>query len=157
MEHTKETLGRNLSFLIRRLGKTRKQFALECGIAPTTFNEWCAGNTMPGSAKLDKVATKLGVHVSDLYDEDMIAIINERNEEDIKSLHPDDPVKGDAPDPAASSREPIPRVDYNMLIGNDYELKLLINIAKELNVNHMMLLINVAQALQGKEDEKWQK
>jgi len=59
----------NLNYFIKRSGKTQKQVAEDCGIAPTTLNDYCHARRFGRIDRIEKLANYFGVPKSALIEE----------------------------------------------------------------------------------------
>lgn len=65
----KEVMARNLSYYVRRSGKTQKEMAEIVGVAASTFNDWLKAKKYPRIDKVEILADYFGVLKSDLIEE----------------------------------------------------------------------------------------
>lgn len=65
----KEVMARNLSYYVRRSGKTQKELAEIVGVAASTFNDWLKAKKYPRIDKIEILADYFGVLKSDLIEE----------------------------------------------------------------------------------------
>lgn len=65
----REIFSKNLNERIEKLGLNQKDVAIALDVAPTTFNTWAKGKSMPSVSMIRKIADYLGVGMSKLIDE----------------------------------------------------------------------------------------
>ena len=65
----KEVMARNLSYYVRRSGKTQKELAKIVGVAASTFNDWLKAKKYPRIDKIEILADYFGILKSDLIEE----------------------------------------------------------------------------------------
>lgn len=65
----KEIMAKNLSYYVRRSGKTQKEIAAVVGVAPSTFNDWLKAKKYPRIDKIEILADFFGILKSDLIEE----------------------------------------------------------------------------------------
>lgn len=61
---------KNLNNLVNKSGKEQKVVALEMGIKPTTFNNWCTGASMAPLKKIRQIADYFHVGITFLTEEE---------------------------------------------------------------------------------------
>ena len=65
----KEIMAKNLSYYVRRSGRTQKELADIVGVAASTFNDWLKGKKYPRIDKIELLADHFGILKSDLIEE----------------------------------------------------------------------------------------
>lgn len=78
----KEILAKNLSFHVKRSGKTQKELSMIVGVAPSTFNDWMKGKKYPRIDKIEILADCFGIMKSDLIEEKSESIDEMRKNND---------------------------------------------------------------------------
>lgn len=65
----KKTMSENLSYYVRKSGKTQKEISEIVGVAYSTFNDWMKGKKYPRIDKIEIMANYFGILKSDLIEE----------------------------------------------------------------------------------------
>lgn len=65
----KEVMAKNLSYYVRRSGKTQKELAEIVGVAASTFNDWLKAKKYPRIDKIELLADHFGILKSDLIED----------------------------------------------------------------------------------------
>lgn len=65
----KDIMAKNLSYYVRRSGKTQKEIAEYVGVAASTFNDWLKAKKYPRIDKIEILADYFGILKSDLIEE----------------------------------------------------------------------------------------
>lgn len=68
-EMQRRIFAKNLNYYISLNGKQQNEVAKDIGENPSTLNMWCKGNSLPGLAKIQKLADYFKIGKSDLTDE----------------------------------------------------------------------------------------
>lgn len=84
----KRIFAKNLNYYISLNGKLQNEVAKDIGENPSTLNMWCKGNSMPGLAKVQKLADYFKIGKSDLLDEklDSDPVIDARILADVETM-----------------------------------------------------------------------
>lgn len=65
----KEIMAKNLSYYVKKSGKTQKELAEIVGVAASTFNDWLKGKKYPRIDKIEILADYFNILKSDLIEE----------------------------------------------------------------------------------------
>lgn len=65
------TLNKNIVFLMSELHLSQSELGRRLGVSPQTVQQWCKGKTAPKGARLEKVASELGVTKSQMLDDNL--------------------------------------------------------------------------------------
>ena len=65
----KKTMSENLSYYVKKSGKTQKEISEIVGVAYSTFNDWMKGKKYPRIDKIEIMANYFGILKSDLIEE----------------------------------------------------------------------------------------